>query len=255
MILDRIVQRKKEEVLKLLAKGWQKPEDEVGAPRGFRKALLSFDGVAIIAEAKKASPSKGVLCPDFDPVKIAQEYQAGGAHAMSVLTDVDFFQGDLSYIPMVREAVQLPVIRKDFLIHECQIQQAADFGADAILLIAAILNQSQMTDYFQMAIELGMDVLTEVHDEAEAEAALKAESHLIGINNRNLNDFTVDLATTFRVMKVIPREIPVVSESGIQDRDDMLQLADHGVCAALIGEMLIRSGNRADGLSLLFGNG
>ncbi len=254
MILDTIVKRKKEEVQNLLAKGWEKPQNEVLGPRGFREAVLAYDGVAIIAEAKKASPSKGVICPDFDPVQIARDYQAGGAHAMSVLTDEDFFQGNLAYIPLVREAVNLPVIRKDFMIHECQIQQAADFGSDAILLIAAILEPVQMSDYFQMAIELGMDVLMEVHDETEAEAALKAEGNLIGINNRNLNTFEVDLETTFRVMKLIPEGIPVVSESGIRDRDDMLRLDTHGVSAALIGETLMRTGDRVEGLKELLGN-
>lgn len=253
MILDKIVKRKKEEVRDLLSKGWKKPEKEIPGPRGFRRAILAFDGVSIIAEAKKASPSKGVICPEFDPVQIARDYQMGGAHAISVLTDEDFFQGHLSFIPLVREAVSLPVIRKDFLIHECQIQQAADFGADAILLIAAVLDPAQMGDYHQMATELGMDVLTEVHDEKEVEAALKAESNLIGINNRNLNDFSVDLAVTFRVKKLIPQGIPVVSESGIRDRDDILLLGSHGVCAALIGETLMRSGSRIEGLGILLG--
>jgi indole-3-glycerol phosphate synthase len=253
MILDTIVTRKKEEVRTLLAKGWKKPEDEISGPRGFRQAVLSSDGVAIIAEAKKASPSKGVICPDFDPVQIARDYQAGGAQAISVLTDEDFFQGNISYIPMVREAVRLPVLRKDFIIHECQIQQAADYGADAVLLIAAILETAQMRDYMQMASELGMDVLMEAHDEAEAEAALKAEGNLIGINNRNLNDFSVDMETTFRVMKLIPEGIPVVSESGIRNRNDILRLGSHGVCAALIGETLMRNGNRINGLRELLG--
>ena len=253
MILDTIVKRKKEEVQKLLAQGWEKPEQEISGPRGFREAILAYDGVAIIAEAKKASPSKGVICVDFDPVQIALDYQAGGAQAMSVLTDEDFFQGKLAYLPLVRAAVDLPVIRKDFLIHECQIQQAADFGADAVLLIAAILDPVQLGDYFQMARELGMDVLMEVHDEAEAEAALKAQADLIGINNRNLNNFEVDLETTFRVMRLLPAGIPVVSESGIKDRDDILRLGAHGVCAALIGETLMRNGSRAAGLRELLG--
>ena len=253
MILDTIVERKKIEVKKLLAKGWELPQGEVSGPRGFRQALLETQEVAIIAEAKKASPSKGVICPDFNPVQIAKDYQDGGASAMSILTDEDFFQGKLSYIPMVRAVVDLPIIRKDFLIHECQIKQAVDYGADAILLIVAILEFDQIRDYFQMASELGIDVLTEVHDEREAELALRAECNLLGINNRNLKDFSMDLGTTFRVMKMIPSDIPVVSESGIRDREDILKMAEHGVVAALIGETLMRSGSRVDGLRELLG--
>jgi len=251
MILDTIVERKKLEVKDLLAHGWEMPSSEIPGPRGFRQALVADAQVAIIAEAKKASPSKGVICADFDPVEIGKEYQEGGAAAMSILTDEQFFQGSLSYIPEVRAAVDLPVIRKDFMIHECQIRQALDYGADAILLIVAILDEAQVRDYFQMAIELGLDVLTEVHNESEAEIALKAECNLIGINNRNLKDFTMDLDTTFRVMKMLPPEIPVVSESGIRDRDDIVKLAEHGVTAALIGESLMRSGSRIEGLQAL----
>jgi len=253
MILDTIVERKKQEVRDLLARGWSKPEGEITGPRGFRAALVDDPGVAIIAEAKKASPSKGVICPDFDPVAIAQDYEEGGARAMSVLTDEDFFQGSLAYIPQVREAVSLPVLRKDFIIHECQISQAGDYGADAILLIAAILDTVQIRDYFQMAKGLGLDVLVEVHDEHEAEMALKAEVDLLGVNNRNLKDFSMDLDTTFRVSRMIPAGIPVVSESGIKDHDDILRLAEHGVAAALIGETLMRSGSRVKGLHELLG--
>lgn len=253
MILDRIVARKKEQVAALKAAGIAEPEGEIAPPRGFRNALLGCDGVAIIAEAKKASPSKGVICPDFDPVKIAEDYQRGGAQALSVLTDEDFFQGSLSFIPLVRRAVTLPVLRKDFIIDAMQIQQARRFGADAILLIAAILSVGQMADYQAEARALGMDILVEVHDEPEAEMALAAGSTLIGINNRNLKDFTMDLETTFRVMAEIPREIPVVSESGIRDRNDITRLASHGVAAALVGETLMRLSDRAQGLRDLRG--
>lgn len=241
MILDTIVARKKEEVAFLKKTGLKPPDRKIPPPRGFQKALVDYPGVAIIAEAKKASPSKGVIQPDFDPVQIAKRYAAGGAQAMSVLTDVDFFQGSIDYIPLVRDAVSLPVLRKEFIIDPLQIQEAIAFGADAILLIAAILDVQQMRDFRQLAEELGMDVLVEVHNEAELEEALAAGSRLVGINNRNLNDFSVDLNTTFRLQKLIPGDIPLVSESGIATKEDMARLRQAGVTAALIGESLMRS--------------
>ncbi len=236
MILDTIVAHKKEEVAELKKQGIRTPEEPVASPRGFMRALTDYNGVAVIGEAKKASPSKGVLCEDFDPLQIALNYKEGGVQAMSVLTDVRFFQGDLAYIPLVRKNVDFPVLRKDFIIDEIQIKEANVIGADAILLIAAILDQIQIQDYLHYAHELGMDVLVEVHDEKELEKSLAAGSGLIGINNRNLNDFSVDLNTTFRLKKEIPSTLPVVSESGIHKRDDMLRLRDEKVCAALIGE-------------------
>ena len=205
------------------------------------RALIDAPGVAIIAEAKKASPSKGVIAPDFDPVQIAVNYKQGGAHAMSVLTDVDFFQGSIEYIPLVRNSVDLPVLRKEFIIDPLQIEEAVAFGADAILLIAAILDTTELHEFRLQAEESGLDVLVEVHNEPELEKTLTAESRLIGINNRNLNDFTVDLATTFRLQRQIPAEIPLVSESGISSREDMLRLQEAGITAALIGESLMRS--------------
>lgn len=253
MILDTIVETKRQEVQALKTNGLRGPDCEITPPRGFRSALVDYDGVAVIAEAKKASPSKGVICPDFDPVAIARDYEVGGAQAISVLTDEQYFQGALAYIPQVRAAVGLPVIRKEFIIDEIQIRQAALFGADAILLIAAILDRQQMIDYQALAQELGMDTLVEVHDEHEAAEALAAGSRLIGINNRNLNDFVVDLNTTFRVMAEIPNDIPVVSESGIRDHQDMARLAAAGVSAALVGESLMRLADRRQGLRDLIG--
>ena len=241
MILDTIVERKREEVAALKKKGIQPPDATIDPPRGFMQALLDAPGVAIIAEAKKASPSKGVIAPDFDPVQIAVNYKQGGAHAMSVLTDVDFFQGSIEYIPLVRNSVDLPVLRKEFIIDPLQIEEAVAFGADAILLIAAILDTTELHEFRLQAEESGLDVLVEVHNEPELEKTLTAESRLIGINNRNLNNFTVDLATTFRLQRQIPAEIPLVSESGISSREDMLRLQEAGITAALIGESLMRS--------------
>ena len=248
MILDTIVERKREEVAVLKQKGIHPPDMEIFPPRGFMRALVDAPGVAIIAEAKKASPSKGVIAPDFDPVQIAINYQQGGAHAMSVLTDVDFFQGSIDYIPLVRNAVDLPVLRKEFIIDPLQIREAVAYGADAILLIAAILETSQLREFRLQAEDSGLDVLVEVHNEQELEKTLAAGSRLIGINNRNLNDFTVDLATTFRLQREIPPEIPVVSESGISSREDMLRLKEAGITAALIGESLMRSREQGETL-------
>jgi indole-3-glycerol phosphate synthase len=253
MILDTIVARKKEEVAVLKTRGLAAPDLEIPPPRGFIRALTDCAGVAVIAEAKKASPSKGVIRADFDPVAIARSYASGGAQAVSVLTDVDFFQGSLSYIPMVRAAVTLPVLRKDFIIDPLQILEARAYGADAILLIAAILETSRIQEYLGLASELGMDALVEVHDEAEVEKAVIAGSRLIGVNNRDLRDFSMDINTTFRLQKMIPPEIPLVSESGIRDHHDMQRLAVHGVKAALVGETLMRAADPAEALRVLVG--
>jgi indole-3-glycerol phosphate synthase len=246
MILDTIVAKKKIEVAELRQKGIQLPvefrEKVIESPRGFRNTLTSYSDVSIIAEVKKASPSKGVICADFRPVDIAVNYQQNGAQAISVLTDVDFFQGSLLYMMQVRDAVALPVLRKDFIIDELQIEEARAHGADAILLIAAILDLAQLRDYRACASEYGMDVLVEVHDERETELALEAGSELIGINNRNLKDFSMDLETTFRLKQIIPQEIPVVSESGLKTVDDFRRLRDEGIAAALVGETLMRAG-------------
>lgn len=247
MILDTIVARKKEEVAQLKLKGIVLPAEFANAPidppRGFRRALDDYGGVSIIAEVKKASPSKGVISDDFDPRVIALNYQKNGAQAVSVLTDIDFFQGSLGYLMQVRSTIKLPVLRKDFIIDPLQIEEASSHGADAILLIAAILTQSQISEFQQMATELNMDSLVEIHDEDDLEKALGAASKLIGINNRNLNDFSVDINTTFRLKRLIPDTIPVVSESGLASAADLALLKAHDVCAALIGESLMRAGH------------
>lgn len=253
MFLDKIIISKRDEVSRLRKHGIRKPESSVDAPRGFKRALTMGNGIAIIAEAKKASPSKGLICSDFDVTAIAVSYERGGARAMSVLTDEFFFQGRLEYILRVRERVGLPILRKDFIIDEIQIQEAHAYGADAVLLIAAILSLEQIEDYQAMAAEMGMDVLVEIHDEEELLKTLRAGSPLIGINNRNLKDFTVNLDTTYRLKREIPLHIPVVSESGIRDRMDIEGLENAGVCAALIGESLMRAPDRAVALRRLLG--
>ncbi len=253
MILDTIVARKREEVAALRSTGIRGPGEEVAMPRGFARALTSHADIAIIAEAKKGSPSKGLIRPDFDPAAIAESYKKGGARAISVLTDRDFFFGDISYLPLVRRTVDLPVLRKDFIIDPLQIDEARAYGADAILLIAAILEQGQMAEYRLQATELGMDVLVEVHDEEELEKALAAGSTLIGVNNRDLRDFTVDLETTFRLKRLLPAGMPLVSESGIRDRVDISRLREEKITAALIGESLMRAADPGAALAALLG--
>ncbi len=257
-ILDVIVARKKEEVATLKKNGVLIPasyaEKPIPVPRGFRKALLDYSGVAIIAEAKKASPSKGLICPDFDPVQIAVDYEKNGAQAISVLTDVDFFQGSLVYLLQARESVNLPILRKEFIIDPLQIEEAHTCGADAILLMASILDGYQLKDFMAQAKEYSIDCLVEVHDEAELETVLGTEADLIGINNRNLKDFSMDTGTTFRLKKMIPENIAVVGESGLKTAADIQALGDAGVCAALIGETLMRGKDGGNSLHGLRGN-
>jgi len=255
MILDKIVARKKEEVSLLKTTGIHLPSQFIGKPidppRGFRQALIDYPGVAIIAECKKASPSKGVICPDFDPVAIARAYEDDGAQAISVLTDEQFFQGSLLYLLQVREEVKLPVLRKEFIIDVIQIEEAHIYGADAILLMASILDPQQLQDFQACAREFGMDSLVEVHDERELEIVLAAGAALIGVNNRNLKDFSMDVETTFRLKKLIPADIPVVGESGLKTKADLQRLQEEGITAALIGETLMRGssgGNTLRGL-------
>lgn len=242
-ILDTIVAKKHEEVAQLRRQGLP-AKTEVDAPRGFIRALCTQAGVAIIAEAKKASPSKGLIEPNFDPIRVAQWYADNGATGISVLTDRHFFQGELDFLIQIRRQVSLPVLRKDFIIDPLQIDEAQLAGADAILLIAAILNLEQLRSFRLHAESLGMDALVEVHDEAELKQALASGAQLIGINNRNLHDFSVDLNTSFRLKALVPPGIPVVSESGISTVDDVRRLKEAGIDAALIGESLMRAGRR-----------
>jgi indole-3-glycerol phosphate synthase len=247
MILEKIVARKRQEVQRLKSSGIKRPgvfeNADIEPPRGFRRALVDYPGVAIIAEVKKASPSKGIISHDFDPVAIGCNYEQQGAQAVSVLTDVDFFQGSLLYLMQIREQIGLPVLRKDFIIDPIQITEASHHGADAILLIAAILDEQQIADYRLCAGEAGMDSLVEIHDEHDLEKAIAAGSDLIGINNRNLNDFSVDIGTTFRLKKQIPDSIPVISESGLSSATDIALLEQNNICGALIGESLMRAGH------------
>jgi indole-3-glycerol phosphate synthase len=211
-------------------------------PRGFERHLreaAASDWTAIIAEVKKGSPSKGLIRPDFDPLEIAEIYQNNGATCLSVLTDEHFFMGHLRYLALIREAVSLPLLRKDFICDPYQIYEARAAGADAILLIAAMLDLGQLREFHCIAKDIHLDVLLEVHDEAEMETALQTDCTLIGVNNRNLRTFVTDMATTARLARMIPRERLLVAESGINNRADIERLRADGAGAFLVGESLM----------------
>lgn len=246
-ILDTIVAQKRREVAALLPKAGQLRQ-AASTRRDFRDftgALSKPDGIALIAEVKKASPSAGIIAPNFDPVAIARAYESAGAAALSVLTDEQFFQGKLSYLGDIRAAVRPPLLRKDFIIDELQIYEAVAGGADAILLIVAILDDAQLKNYRALAEHLRLAALVEVHDEAELNRALSSGAGIIGINNRNLKTFQVDLATTERLAAAIPDDRVVVAESGIHTRADVQRVAGAGADTILVGESLMRSGDIA----------
>ena len=258
-ILDTIAEEKRREVARLPQRPLSTADLKAaliarGGRRDFTGALRKPKAgpVALIAEVKKASPSAGVICPDFDAVRIAREYETAGASCLSVLTDRKFFQGSIEYLKQIRGAVKLPLLRKDFIIDERQILEAVEWGADAILLIVALLKDAQLKRFQALATEAGLAALIEVHDEAELDRALSAGAELIGVNNRNLKTFKVDLATTERLAARV-RSSPLntqhatgtpppllVAESGIHTRADVERLAKCGAQAILVGESLMK---------------
>jgi indole-3-glycerol phosphate synthase len=268
-ILDKIVEQKKREVAQLPARliaagDLRDAMLEHGERRDFFAALMKprVGKIGLIAEVKKASPSMGVICKDFDPVRIAREYEAAGASCLSVLTDEQFFQGSLDYLRQIREVVKIPLLRKDFIIDERQILEAIEWGADAILLIVAILTDKQLAKFHSLAIEAGLAVLVEVHDEEELNRALKISPALIGVNNRDLKTFKVDLATTERLAAKLedgglmmaktsspssirhsPSSVLLVAESGIHTRADVQRVQACGAGAILVGESLVKQGD------------
>lgn len=259
-ILQTIIEEKKREIARLPERTVSAPELKAAmqsqyARRDFVAALRhSRNGsMALIAEVKKASPSAGLICPDFDPVRIAKEYEKAGASCLSVLTDEKFFQGSLDYLKQIRKAVKLPLLRKDFIIDGRQILEAIEWGADAILLIVAILTDAQLKEFHSLATDAGLAVLVETHDEAELDRALAAGCELIGVNNRDLKNFKVDLGTTERLVarmrasstnRPLPLSSPlVVAESGINTRADVERMARAGAQAILVGESLMKHGN------------
>jgi indole-3-glycerol phosphate synthase len=251
-ILDEIIAEKRKEVTRLPRQSISAAHLKTAmARRGQRRDFLAAlrqpksGSVALIAEVKKASPSAGTIRADFDPVTIAREYEAAGASCLSVLTDKKFFHGSLEYLHQVREAVRLPLLRKDFIIDERQILEAVEHGADAILLIAAILDDTQLKRFHSLATEAGLAALVEVHDETELHRVIGIDAPLIGVNNRNLKNFRINLGTTERLAALIPADCKplLVAESGIHSRADVERLARCGAKAILVGESLMRGSN------------
>ena len=258
-ILKKILARKAQEIAERSAKvsieQLRVEAKQASPPRGFVKVIqakLAAAQPAVIAEIKKASPSKGVIRENFMPAEIAQSYQQGGAACLSVLTDADFFQGHESYLQQARSACELPVIRKDFIIDDYQVVEARAIGADCILLIAAALSDELMAQLANTATELGMDVLIEVHDEEELRRTLPLNLPLIGINNRNLRTFEVSLSTTLDMLAQIPENRIVVTESGIFNRDDVTLMRDNQVNTFLVGEAFMRAEQPGEKLAELF---
>ena len=243
-VLDRIVAKKLEEI------AYAKKQRDLPslrdaalhapAPRDFLGALRGHDRVRLIAEVKKASPSKGMIRPAFDPVQIATDYEAGGAAAISVLTDEPFFQGRLDYLTLIREAVSIPVLRKDFILDEYQIYEARVAGADAVLLIAECLDGSQLQEFYTLIRQLGMTPLIELYAPENLQRVLDTGTLLVGVNNRDLHTFAVDLEQVIRLKREMPSQISVVAESGIFTAADVKKLAEASIDAMLVGESLMR---------------
>jgi indole-3-glycerol phosphate synthase len=256
VILDEIVATKREEVVEHRRKrpldGLKNHLFSAEPRRGFAPALAR-EGRAIIAEVKKASPSRGVIRADFDPVSIARSYEAGGARALSVLTDAPYFQGSLAYLAEIRRAVSLPLLRKDFTIDEYQLHEAKAFGADAVLLIVAILGDAELRDFQAVSREIGLDALVEVHTREELDRALAAGATLVGVNNRDLRTFVTRLEVTEELAPHVPDGVTLVAESGLHTRDELARLERAGVRAFLIGESLMAAPDPGEALGALLG--
>ena len=249
MILDTIAASAKErvaaakEALPLAEQIARARELDSNTGFPFEQALAK-KRMSFICEAKKASPSKGLIAPEFPYVQIAKEYEVAGADAISVLTEPAFFQGKNEYLTKIRQTVQIPLLRKDFTVDEYMIYEAKNIGADAFLLICAILSPMQLSEYAGIARELGLSALVEAHDEKEVEMALAAGARIVGVNNRNLKDFTVDIHNSVRLRELVPENILFVSESGMKTRQDIARLEQNGTNAVLIGETLMRSADK-----------
>ncbi len=248
-ILEKIVSRKRLEVGELKRQGLT-----LSSPPAFEKrrslaaTLSQKPHPRVIAELKKASPSAGLLSADFEPLSLATAYEKGGAAALSVVTDKHFFKGDIRWLATLRSLVTLPLLRKDFIIDSLQVRESRAAGADAILLIAAILRRDELRELLDIAADQGLECLVEVHNEEELEKVLSTSAAIIGINNRNLKDFTINLETTLRLQKLIPKDRLVVSESGIDHHTQMVRLAAVGVQGVLVGTSLVKSGDPASKL-------
>lgn len=264
MILDEIAAKTRERIeaekrsvslqeMKALAAEAKARREEAGGEAFPFERALAKQGMSFICEVKKASPSKGVIAEHFPYKEIAEEYEAAGADAVSVLTEPFYFRGSADYLTEIRGKVSIPLLRKDFTVDEYMIYQAGAIGADAVLLICALLSPGQLAEYEEIARELGLSALTETHDEREVETALAAKARIIGVNNRNLKDFTVDIENSLRLRKLVPREILFVSESGMKTREDIARLEENGTDGVLIGESFMRSRDKAGLLKKLRG--
>jgi indole-3-glycerol phosphate synthase len=257
-ILQRILATKREEIIagrrQTSLADLRSRSSGMPSARGFRRQLQAHAdmGAAVIAEVKKASPSAGVIRTNFDPAAIARSYEQGGAACLSVLTDREYFQGGTEYLQQARAACSLPVLRKDFIIDGWQVLEARAMGADCILLIAAALTLAELQDLEGLAAEFGLDVLLEVHDEAELEQALQTQAQMIGVNNRNLKTFVTDLGTSERLRPLIPAGRLMVTESGIHSREDVQRLQQQGIHAFLVGEAFMRAADPGQALRALF---
>ncbi|MBA4602554.1 indole-3-glycerol phosphate synthase TrpC [Thermoactinomyces mirandus] len=243
MFLERIAETKRKEVAELVHK--MTPEDWERAcafPKGLslKDAILNRGSVSVIAEVKKASPSKGVIVGEVDPVKVAEGYERGGAAAISVLTDATYFHGSADFLVNVKQAIKLPVLRKDFIIDERQVLESKLMGADAILLIVALLNKEQLQQLTETAHRLGLEVLVEIHEKKEIPLALACEADVLGINNRNLHTFATDISNTERLRPLLPKDRPVIGESGVLSLEDARRMQQAGVQGILVGEYLMR---------------
>ncbi|MBU0683380.1 MAG: indole-3-glycerol phosphate synthase TrpC [Candidatus Omnitrophota bacterium] len=247
MMLSKIIEEKRREIdkaeRKISLNDLKKKAESLYIRSTFKKNISRKGHINLIAEVKKSSPSKGIIRANFDPAKIALAYQAAGAGAISVLTDERFFDGKLEYLKMIKERVTVPVLRKDFIIDEYQIYESAVSGADAILLIAHILTQEELKRYLDITKSLGMETLVEVHNEEEVNKALAVAAPIIGINNRDLRTFNVDISITQRLVRLIPDTKTIVSESGISSYEEIMFLKSMGVNAVLIGETFMRAEN------------
>ncbi len=257
-VLKEICDRKREHVAEQKTKNSLVELKSIAAdtesPRGFINALRNANGPALIAEVKKASPSKGIIREDFNPAQIARIYEDNGANCLSVLTDEPYFQGHDDYFKTVKAEVKIPMLRKDFMVDPYQITESRALGADCILIIMAALSDSEAKELYETSESYGMDVLVEVHDEEELERSLALNPAMVGVNNRNLKTLNVDTQTSFDLLKQIPNNALKVAESGLSDADTINQLNDAGYGAFLIGESLMRHENIAEKIHLLFPN-
>ncbi len=252
-ILDKITEKTKIRTEKLNINDLKEKVQNLPRKDFIFKNALSGDKIKIISEIKKASPSKGLICPDFDPIKIAKEYNEAKTDCISILTEPYFFLGNNAYIKDVKKVTDIPILRKDFIIDEKQIYESKIIGADCILLICAILDEKKLKEFLNLAHKLCLSALVEAHNEDEIKTALNCNAEIIGVNNRNLKTFEVDFNNTFKLRKLVPDDIIFVSESGIKTREDIIKLEENNVNAVLIGETFMKSKNKIEEIKKLRG--